>query len=367
MTGVAVKGLSIEFEDFALQEVDLQVWRGEYFSILGSTGAGKTVLLECVAGLQVPRTGEIWVNGMEVTHLPPERRGISYVPQDYALFPFLTAGENIAFGLKLRGFSSLEIEQRVESLSRTLGIHRLLSRSPQTLSGGERQRVALARALIVEPLVLLLDEPLSALDPSMRSELRLELRRIHEEFRVTILHVTHDLEEAFILSDRIAVLCGGRIEQTGTREEVFYSPRNSRVARFLGLRNVFKGELCRIHHDTVYISWRGHTIEAYASSSPLSSCDSVSFCIRAEEVMIVRPGRSLKPGIKENTLSGEIVGEVPKGATHTLFFKVNGSEAEYDIEIELPNHAYYRLNLAHEKQVTVSLKKRAVHLFGDEE
>jgi len=367
VSGVTVKGLSIELGDFSLREIDLQVWRGEYFSILGPTGAGKTVLLECIAGLWVPRTGEIWLNGTEVTHLPPEKRGVSYVPQDYALFPFLTAGENIAFGLKLKGFSPLEIQQRVESLSRTLGIHHLLDRSPRTLSGGERQRVALARALIVEPLVLLLDEPLSALDPSTRAELRSELRRIHKKFRITTLHVTHDLEEAFVLSDRIAVLHEGRIQQTGTREKVFYSPCNCRVARFLGLHNVFRGELCRVHDDTVYISWKGHTIEAYAPSTPVLSPGSVSFCIRPEEVMIVRPGRSLRPGIKENMLSGQIVGEVPRGATYTLLFRVNGSKAEHDLEIELPNHVYYRLNLAHEKQVTVSLKKSAVHLLADDE
>lgn len=367
MSGVTVKGLSIELGDFSLREINLQVRQGEYFSILGPTGAGKTVLLECIAGLRMPRTQGIWLNGTEVTHLPPEKRGGSYVPQDYALFPFLTAGENIAFGLKLRGFSSSEIQQRVESLSETLGIHHLLDRSPQTLSGGERQRVALARALIVEPLVLLLDEPLSALDPSTRSELRSELRRIHKAFSITTLHVTHDLEEAFVLSDRIAVLYEGRIQQTGTREEVFYSPCNCRVARFLDLRNVFKGELCRVQDDTVYISWKGHVIEAYAPSPSVLLHDSVSFCIRPEEIMIVRLGRSLRPGIKENMLSGQIVGEVPKGATHALLFRVNGSKAEHDLEIELPNHVYHRLNLAHEKQITVSLKKRAVHFLANGE
>jgi len=367
MSGVTVKGLSIELSDFSLRGIDLEVWQGEYFSILGPTGAGKTILLECIAGLRIPRTGKIRLNGTKVTDLPPEKRGVSYVPQDYALFPFLTAGENIAFGLKLKGFSSSEIQQRVESLSRTLGIHHILDRSPQTLSGGERQRVALARALIVEPLVLLLDEPLSALDPSTRSELGSELRRIHKEFRITTLHVTHDFEEAFVLSDRIAVLYEGRIQQAGTREEVFYSPCNCRVARFLGLHNIFKGELFRVHNDTIYISWKGHTIEAYAPSPPVLSPGSVSFCIRPEEVMIIRPVRSLRPRIKENILSGQIVGEVPKGATYTLFFRVNGSRAEHDLEIELPNHAYHRLNLAYEKQLTVSLKKSAVHLLADDE
>jgi len=365
--GVAVKGLSVELGEFSLREIDLDIRRGEYFCILGPTGAGKTILLECIAGLRAPRAGRVWLNGTEVTHLPPEKRGVSYVPQDYALFPFLTVGENIAFGLRLRGFSSWEIRQRVKSISRTLGIDHLLGRSPGSLSGGERQRVALARALVVEPSVLLLDEPLSALDPGTKSGLCLELRRIHKEFGVTILHVTHNLEEALILSERSAVLCDGTVQQVGTREEVLYSPCNCRVARFLGLLNVFRGELRGVRDGTAYVLWKGHILEAPAPSARVLRHDRVFFCIRPEEVVILRPGRPLKPGVEKNTLPGQIVDKVPKGATYTLLFRIDGSSAEHDLEIELPGHVYHRLNLVRGKRVTVCLKKSAIRLLAGDE
>jgi len=259
--GVKISGLWVDLEEFLLRDINLDIADGEYFVVLGPTGAGKTVLLETVAGLHQPRKGHILLDGVDVTGVPPERRGTGFVYQDYALFPHLSVAGNIAFGLRLRRMGRGVIEERVTAIGRLLGIEHLLRHVPGTLSGGEAQRVALARALVVEPRLLLLDEPLSALDPETREALQRELGRIHQELGTTTIHVTHDFEEAVALGDRIAVLKAsplralarredrvgdskreGRIVQVGAPEEIFRRPANEFVARFVGVRNIFRGE-----------------------------------------------------------------------------------------------------------------------------
>ena len=252
-----IKSLWVELEEFRLCDINLEIAAGEYFVVLGPTGAGKTVLLETIAGLHRPRRGRILLAGEDITHAPPERRGIGFVYQDYALFPHLSVAGNIAFGLRLRGMGRGEIEKRVAAIGRLLGIEHLLHRMPGTLSGGEAQRVALARALVIEPRLLLLDEPLSALDPETREGLQRELGRIHRELGTTTIHVTHDFEEAVALGDRIAVLREdrldeglreGRIVQVGRPEEIFRRPASEFVARFVGVRNIFRGQALSLIH-----------------------------------------------------------------------------------------------------------------------
>jgi len=240
---VQVQDLWVDLDEFHLREIDLDVTPGEYFVVLGPTGAGKTVLLETVAGLYQLCKGRILLNGEDITAVPPERRGIGFVYQDYVLFPHLSVAGNIAFGLKLRRLGRGTIEDRLADISQLLGIDHLLHRKPGTLSGGEQQRVALARALVVEPRLLLLDEPLSALDPGMREGLQRELARLHRELGTTTIHVTHDFEEAVALGDRIAVMNKGRIVQVGLPEEIFRKPDSEFVARFVGMRNIFLGEI----------------------------------------------------------------------------------------------------------------------------
>ena len=240
---VQIKDLWVDLGEFHLREIELDIAPGEYFVVLGPTGAGKTVLLETIAGLHQPRKGSIFLDGKDVTDMPPERRGIGFVYQDYVLFPHLDVAANIAFGLKLRGIDRCTVEERVAEISQLLGIDHLLHRRPGTLSGGEQQRVALARALVIEPRLLLLDEPLSALDPATREGLQRELARLHQELGTTTAHVTHDFEEAVALGDRIAVIHEGRVVQVGLPEEIFRKPGSEFVARFVGVRNIFRGEI----------------------------------------------------------------------------------------------------------------------------
>ena len=231
-------GLSKSMENFSIKRIDLKVRRGEYFVLLGPNGAGKTLLLELIAGIRRPDEGRIIISDRDVTDLPPERRNVGYVPQNYALFPHMTVFDNIAFGLRMRNLPV----KRVEEIANALGITHLLDRKPTTLSGGERQRVAIARALAIEPEIMLLDEPLSNVDPHMRWRLMDEMRRWHSELGFTAIHVTHSFEEAFRLADRMGIMMNGELVQVGDVREIFEAPANERVARFLGF-NVLDGRI----------------------------------------------------------------------------------------------------------------------------
>ena len=235
------KGISKDWREFHLRDITFEVEAGEHFIILGPSGAGKTVLLEIIAGIIEPDSGRIYLNGRDVTELPPEKRGLAYVPQNYALFPNMSVYDNIAFGLKVRKVPKPEIERRVREISKVLGIEHLLHRKPRTLSGGEQQRVALARALVVEPPLILLDEPFANLDVQTRSRLIGEMKRWKRELGFTALHVTHSFEEAVSLGDRVGVMLDGRLVQVGSVKEVFSKPASEEVARFLGFENIIEG------------------------------------------------------------------------------------------------------------------------------
>jgi spermidine/putrescine transport system ATP-binding protein len=226
----------------AVDEVTLEIRRGELFALLGPSGCGKTTLLRLIAGLEDPNAGVIRIGGADVTTVPAHRRPVNMVFQQYALFPHLTAEQNVAFGLR---YKLLPRTAQAERVAAAIGLVRLTGferRRPDQLSGGQRQRVALARALVLEPQVLLLDEPLAALDPNLRREVQVELKGLQRSLGITFVFVTHDREEALALSDRIAVMDRGRVEQVGSPVEVFEAPTTEFVARFLGATNVFAAE-----------------------------------------------------------------------------------------------------------------------------
>ncbi|PYO96112.1 MAG: hypothetical protein DMD60_11600 [Gemmatimonadetes bacterium] len=246
MASVTLRRLAKRYDPHgrpALEEVSLEVSDGEFFVLLGPSGCGKTTLLRCIAGLEEPSAGEVLLDGRDVTRLEPAARDVAMVFQTYALYPHLTVRRNIAFGLEVRRVPAAEITRRVQQAAERLGLGTLLDRRPGELSGGERQRVALGRALVREPQVFLLDEPLSHLEPTLRSELRAELLELHRALRTTVVYVTHDQVEAMAMGQRIAVLERGRLRQVGTPAELYGRPEDVFVARFIGNpgMNLLKG------------------------------------------------------------------------------------------------------------------------------
>ena len=227
----------------ALDGVTLEVERGEYFVILGPIGSGRSTLLRCIAGLEQPHRGDILFDNVSVIGVPPERRGVGYMPPGYALFPHLTVWENVAYGLWIKGFPRHEVEARVEEALKIVGLLPRASSYPHQLSGGQRQRVALARALASGARLLLLDEPLTALDAVLTLEVRREVRRLAKSLGLTVIHVTHNQEEAMAVADRIAVMRRGRIEQIGEPEDVYFHPSTPFCARFVSGANLLRGRL----------------------------------------------------------------------------------------------------------------------------
>ncbi len=242
---VELKGIRKRFGNFvALDGITLQIRRGEFFGLLGPSGCGKTTLLRIIAGLEMADAGEVVIRGRPVSHLPAHKRNVNTVFQSYALFPFMTVEENVAFGLRMRGVRGEALHKRVAAALELVEIGDLAKRKPQELSGGQQQRVALARALVNEPEVLLLDEPLSALDAKLRKQLQVQLCELQRRLGMTFIFVTHDQEEALVTSDRVAVMRAGRIEQVGPIDEVYERPATAFVADFLGASNLIQGIAC---------------------------------------------------------------------------------------------------------------------------
>jgi putative spermidine/putrescine transport system ATP-binding protein len=239
--GILLRGITKRFgSQEAVSDVDLEVFRGEFFTMLGPSGSGKTTLLRLIAGFEVPDAGTISLRGVDVTGTPPYQRGVNTVFQDYALFPHFDVARNVGYGLRVKHVKRTEIDERVKAALEMVQMTEFAERRPAQLSGGQRQRVALARAIINEPQVLLLDEPLGALDLKLRQEMQVELKRIQRQIGITFIYVTHDQEEALTMSDRLAVFRSGRIEQIGPPAEVYERPATEFVASFVGTSNVIE-------------------------------------------------------------------------------------------------------------------------------
>jgi ABC-type Fe3+/spermidine/putrescine transport system ATPase subunit len=249
-------------EFYAVRDVTIEVQSGEFYALLGSSGSGKTTTLRVMGGFEIPDYGQVWIGGEDVTTLPPYRRNVHTVFQSYALFPHLTVAQNIAYPLTIAKTPKSEIAVAVAAALRMFRIEELGERRPTQLSGGQQQRVALARALIRRPKVLLLDEPLSALDAKIREEVRQELRELQRQTNLTFIYVTHDQEEAMALSDRIAVMHQGRVEQVGTPKEIYDFPASLFVAQFIGKANFLTGQVTNITAPYAEIDVQGIRIKA---------------------------------------------------------------------------------------------------------
>ena len=238
-----LQNVSLKFSNFSLHNISVDIEAGCYFVIVGPTGAGKTLLLETIAGLQPRHTGDILVNGENITKFQPETRDVALVYQDHSLFPHLNVRQNIGFGLRMRKQPNSAITKKVQDIATLMKVGHVLDRRVERLSGGEKQKVALARALILTPGILLLDEPLGALDQESKESLREELRRLHRQLQTTIIHVTHDFQEAISMADRMAVIGDGMLVQEGTAEQIFRKPESIFVARFTLSKNILSGEV----------------------------------------------------------------------------------------------------------------------------
>lgn len=347
---IEIKKLTVTLGDFLLDGIDLSVEKGEYFIILGPTGAGKTVLLEAIAGLNPVRSGEIWLDGRDVTRLEAEKRGIGFVYQDYVLFPHLSVKGNILFGMKRRKLPREEMGRILEWLVELLDIASLLERRPYTLSGGECQKVSLARALSTSPELLLLDEPLSALDPQHREEVQRELKAIQQRLGQTVIHVTHDFEEAVALADRIAVLGEGRIHQIGTAYEVFRQPTSEFVARFAMTRNIYSGDVCDDGSGGVVISIDGTEFVVVTDLR-----GRLHASLRPEDILV---SREHFVSSARNSLKGTITRVDDRGG---ILYLTVSTPVEFICLVT--RRSFGELGLAEGEEVYVTFKASAVHIF----
>lgn len=271
-----------------VDRLTLQIYKGEFFSLLGPSGCGKTTTLRIIAGFERPDSGELFINGRRVTHIPPQERDVNMVFQHYALFPHLTVEQNVAFGLEMQKLPRSQVRKRVARALELVRLIGLEQRFPHQLSGGQQQRVALARALVTEPAVLLLDEPLGALDLKLRQEMQLELKRLQRELQITFLYVTHDQEEALRMSDRLAVMHQGRVVQIGPPQEIYERPATRFVAEFIGESNLLEGRV-------VHVAGRRALVQIGAlqtnviSDIPLMPNQHVTLALRPERISLCPP------------------------------------------------------------------------------
>jgi len=344
---IQIENLNVKLSGFSLHNIDLTVEKGEFFTLLGPTGAGKTVVLESVIGLISIEKGRIYINNKEVTNLPPEKRGIGIVYQDHALFPHLTVYKNITYGLRYHKVNGKEPGKNLSFIIKRLSLDPLLQRSVVNLSGGEKQRVALARALAVDPSVLLLDEPLSALDPNFREDIREIIKRLHIETGITVLMVTHDFTEAHFLAQRTAIINNGRIEQTGSIAEVFHRPSTPFVAEFVGMKNIFpatfNGNKAKINNLTIHTNANDNGSNKYIA-------------IRPEDIHINKAKESAN---KYNLFEGIVSKVLNQGFYCDLSIKTKGIKFASIV----PTNLIINLNLKEGQKINIWFDPDDVHVL----
>ena len=319
---LAITGLTKRYGSFtALAPTELEVAEGEFLTLLGPSGSGKTTLLSLIAGLSVPDGGQLRINGQDATYAAAHERDIGMVFQNYALFPHMTIAENIAFPLKMRRIDSASAGKRVLEALELVRLPQVASRYPKELSGGQQQRIALARCLVYKPSIVLMDEPLGALDKKLRDHMQLEIKRIHRDTGATIVYVTHDQEEAMTMSDRICLMNGGAIEQLGTPSDLYFRPKTLFVADFIGESNLLRGSVSAPNGSNVEVTLGdGATRVTATAQAPLSRGDKVRVMVRPQNIAPAANGA--------NTLRGRVVDSMITGSLTKLYLESPFSGAE---------------------------------------
>jgi ABC-type Fe3+/spermidine/putrescine transport system ATPase subunit len=329
LSAVTLSGLTKRFGDsVAVDDLHLDIDDGEFVSLLGPSGCGKTTTLRLVAGFLQPDEGRILVNGEVISSpsslLPPERRDMSMIFQSYAVWPHMTVAQNVAYGLKFRRVSGAEADKKVRQILGVVKLDHLAHRYPAELSGGQQQRVALARALVVEPKILLMDEPLSNLDANLREEMRFEIRRLHDEFRITSIYVTHDQSEAMVVADRICVMNQGRVEQMGKPEEIYERPKTRFVSEFIGKTNLVSGRL----EDGGRVRIGENLSLRVAASGRPRGAEKVWVSIRPHHFQLVgeQPEVERYTNLGFNSFAGELSRRIYFGDAIDYLVKVSGTD-----------------------------------------
>jgi iron(III) transport system ATP-binding protein len=349
MSGLRLVNITKKFDGFvAVDHFNLEVGAGEFITLLGPSGCGKTTTLRVIAGFLPPDTGEVLINERLMNDIPPNRRNTGMCFQSYALFPHMTVYDNIRFGLRMKKIRPEEQKKRIQSILEMVGLEALSERKPSELSGGQQQRVALARAIVIEPDVLLFDEPLSNLDAKLREYVRVEIRNLQKRLGITSIYVTHDQAEALVISDRIVVMNKGRIEQIGDPYAIYSHPRTSFVAGFIGLANIFKGEVVGAQGKRYTIHCEFGEITLQSDAPPAGR--EVIFSFRPEDVV-------LQEAAAGNRVKGKIHQAIFMGNLTDLFIDVGKAKIRVQVSTDRPFQAGDQIELGIPEQAIRILER----------
>jgi len=389
-----IEKLSCRLDNFLLNDITLNIKR-DHFILLGPTGSGKTTLAKCICGFYKITEGKILLNKKDITTLPPEKRNIGYLPQDFALFPHMNVRDNILFGVKARKIDFNKVKNKFDKIVEILKIGILFKRYPNSLSGGEKQRVALARALLVDPEVLILDEPFSSIDVGLKKDIWFEMIDILKKFKIPVIHITHNLDEASILGTKIALLIDGKIIQKGNKEETLSKPKTEMAARYLGIKNIYSGIIEKVNKEKVIIKGEKFKIIAFNEREHSNkvnlvkdSCirrndrkganedmdileethktnftegEYVKFSIRPQDIKIIKEGLPIRDELKDNIFEGKIVSA--HFLSDTTILKV---KSVVDFELIFPSYIYQRHNLYIGKKIRIGIWQKGISIFKKE-
>jgi spermidine/putrescine transport system ATP-binding protein len=340
----------------AVDGIDLEVYKGEFLSMIGPSGCGKTTTMRLIAGLEQPDTGQIFIRGQQMAGIPPFERNLGFVFQSFALFPHLNVIENVEFGLRMRGQPAKQREEAALRALRTVGMEDLARRKIEQLSGGQKQRVGLARALVVEPAIIMLDEPLGSIDARLRIDMQSELKSLQRQMGITFIHVSHNQAEALVMADRIAVMNEGRFEQVGTPHEIFNEPHTRFVAEFVGCNNLFDGEVVACNNDVARVNTVHGTFTADTRGRSFPEGQKVTYVVRAGLMRSVNEGGERG----ENKISGVIKGLDYAGSTVLYVLEVEGGQ---ELKVEQYEGLSKGEHAQHGADMTIAWTSSDAHLL----